>query len=188
MGTGDIGQEIAKVGKVFGMRVLALVRNKQHRGGRDAALQFVDQCFDSCEETAQFLSKCDYFVNCLPSTPHTRKMLGLKELAHCKKGSVFINVGRGDVVDDGCNQEEEGTTLLKALEEGYLEEVILDVFRGEPLHQDNKLWDHNRKSVVTPHVAAISLADDVSELFCENLKLYLEDKPLRFGIDWTKGY
>lgn len=68
------------------------------------------------------LAKSDYVCNLLPSTPKTRGLLDGDVLQPCaaRGGAVLINVGRGDIISE--------SSLLRALELGYLRGADLDVF------------------------------------------------------------
>jgi len=77
--------------------------------------------------------------------------------------------------------------LLSALNQGWLAGAVLDVFQQEPLPQESPLWTHPN-CTITPHVAAISLADDVAALFCENLIRYSQQKELLFLVNKEQGY
>ena len=49
------------------------------------------------------------------------------------------------------------------------------------------LWSHPRVTI-TPHVAAVSLPDDVAEVFAANFRKFLDGEPLDFVVDWERGY
>lgn len=81
------------------------------------------------------LSSVDYIVNVLPHTSETAGMLSGDVLKICaEKRPVFINVGRGSIIDEA--------SLLQALEKGWISAAILDVFPVEPLPTSSALWDH----------------------------------------------
>jgi phosphoglycerate dehydrogenase-like enzyme len=201
MGLGDIGRELARVGKAFDMQVMGLVSSKEryqhmlHSGA-------VDELFETHSSSAGgnhlapkrdidvFLSRCDYVVNALPSTAQTKGLLGLREFSACKPGAVFINIGRGDILNEGPHQDEakEGDVVLEAVDRGYLAGAVLDVFRSEPLAPPSRLWSTHPEVLVTPHVAAISYGRDVARLFKENLLRYVDGRELLFPVDWHKGY
>jgi phosphoglycerate dehydrogenase-like enzyme len=148
-------------------------------------------------------------VNALPSTPQTKGLLGLREFSACKPGAVFINIGRGDILneeadsiadegggDDDTNdkqvmmkkKKQEGDVILEALERGHIAGAVLDVFKSEPLAPPSRLWSAHPEVVVTPHVAAISFGRDVARLFRQNLVRYVAGLDLLFPVDWHKGY
>ena len=116
------------------------------------------------------LQSSNYMVNILPSTLQTRGLLSGDVLRHCAgEGSarrprppIFINAGRGDVVDEHA--------LVTALDSGWIGGAVHDVFQEEPLPKSSLLWSHD-KVLMTPHISAVSYADDVAQLFARNLAL-----------------
>ena len=99
-----------------------------------------------------------------------------------KPGSVLVNVARGEIVDED--------DLADALERGHLRGVALDVYVGEFEHlPPQRLWS-NPQVLITPHVSGASDEDrhGAIDLFCANLRAYLDGKPLRNVIDWQRGY
>lgn len=68
-------------------------------------------------EMSEFLGGIDYLINVLPSTPQTRHILSADLFKSCKKGMIFINVGRGDVIEEN--------SLVEALEKGYIAGAVL---------------------------------------------------------------
>ncbi|KAE8889724.1 hypothetical protein PF005_g265 [Phytophthora fragariae] len=92
---------------------------------------------------------------------------------------VFINVGRGDVIKE--------SELVKALDGGLLSKAVLDVFETEPLPKESPLWTHPAV-LLTPHVSALSLPEEVADVFVKNLELRLKDQPLQYAVDWANGY
>jgi len=99
-----------------------------------------------------------------------------------KPGSVFVNVARGEIVDEDA--------LAEALEHDLLRGAALDVYVGEFEHlPPARLWS-NPKVLITPHVSGAS--DDerhqAIDVFCDNLRDYLDGEPLRNVIDWERGY
>lgn len=92
---------------------------------------------------------------------------------------VLINIGRGSVIDD--------SELIKALDNHWISEAILDVFNEEPLPPSNPLW-HHEKVLITPHIAAKTRSSDVVQLFTENYNNFITGKPLKYVINWNQGY
>lgn len=174
MGFGDIGKHVCKVAKFFNMRVHVLKKTKSTESIADKFF-YVDEK----EQFEQFLSTADYLLNTLPSTKHTKGLLSGEVLKNCKKGSVFINVGRGDVIDEN--------SLLNALKNGWISAAVLDVFEEEPLPKTSQIW-RAPNVTITPHVSAMSFADEVCEAFFDNLKLFLDKKPLKYTVNWERGY
>ena len=97
----------------------------------------------------------------------------------CAKRPVLINVGRGDLISE--------SSVVEALDAGWIGEAALDVFETEPLPADSPLWARD-DVFVTPHVAALSRPEDVATVFAANLDRYFRGEPLLYEVDWGKGY
>ena len=190
LGCGDIGRCIGKVAKVFGMRVIGYVRtlpsNDEHHRSRsdDAASASASDVDEYTTDLTYALQSGDYIVSVLPSTPETRGLLSndVLSIASKEKGGlspVFINVGRGDVINE--------KSLLKALDEQWISGAILDVFEEEPLPTDSKLWSRS-DVIVSPHVSGLTQSSDVPKVFLTNYQRYIDGKELNFVVDWNKGY
>jgi phosphoglycerate dehydrogenase-like enzyme len=93
--------------------------------------------------------------------------------------AVFVNVGRGNAVDEAA--------LVKALQDGQLAAAILDVFDREPLPEGHPFWT-TPNLYMTFHTSAISYPEDITKLFVENYRLYREGKPLKYQVDFERGY
>jgi phosphoglycerate dehydrogenase-like enzyme len=171
VGLGSIGRAIARTAAHFNMRVLGMKRTS-------GQVDCVDQLFLPSEIDV-FLPQLDYLVLILPDTAESRKFIGSRELSLMKDSSILINVGRGATV----NQDE----LLAALESKRIGGAILDVFEEEPLPPDNPLWSMENV-VVTPHNSAYSFPGQVAEIFCENYLYFVEGEPLRYVVDFNRGY
>ena len=176
LGVGEIGQEIARVCKVgFGMKVLGLVSSTA--GGRSEPN--VDKLFDF-PRLPELLHEADYVCNVLPSTPRTRNLLSGEALSYCRlRRPVFINVGRGDVIDV--------PSLQHALKEGYISKAVLDVFDPEPLPPECPLWEHP-DVFISPHISSVTLDFQVAKVFGENFDRFVQEQPLNYVLDWSKGY
>jgi phosphoglycerate dehydrogenase-like enzyme len=96
-----------------------------------------------------------------------------------KKICYLINVGRGALIDEGA--------LAGALVEGELSGAVLDVFQTEPLPKESPLWNAPGL-IVTAHVAANSWPEDIARIFRENYRRYVAGEPLKYRIDFEKGY
>ncbi len=130
---------------------------------------------------AGLLATADAVVNTLPGTPYTEKLFSREVFAAMKPGTVFVNVGRGTVVDE--------EALLEALDNGQVSYACLDVFAVEPLPQDSPLWNHP-KVMVSPHTSALSAAENrlIAERFCSNLRTFLDGGELPHLVDTVHFY
>ncbi|KAL3852442.1 hypothetical protein ACJMK2_016079 [Sinanodonta woodiana] len=176
LGVGEIGKEIARSCKTFGMSVWGFTRTRPIGEKMCSAVD----TYKSGEELPELLQSCDYICNVLPSTKDTQNLLSGNTLSRCQeKRSIFINIGRGTVIDDA--------SLINALRKNWIGGAILDVFNTEPLPADSPLWSLPNV-IITPHISGTSLPLPVAEAFAANYTLYKEGKPLKFLYSWEHGY
>ena len=114
----------------------------------------------------ELLPQADAIVVSLPLTDETRGLLGRDRFARMRDGAIFVNVGRGGVVDEAA--------LVDALRSGKLRGAALDVFAEEPLPPESPLWELDNV-ILSPHTAALSVNENarIVDLFAENLRRYL---------------
>jgi D-3-phosphoglycerate dehydrogenase len=136
IGLGRIGRRVARLGRAFGMTVLA----------HDPALTPAEVAGDAIDLVAldEACARADYLTLHLPATPATRHLVDAARLARCRPGVRLVNTSRGELVD--------AAALLAALESGQVAGAGLDVFEQEP-PVDWALAQHP-SVVATPHVAA----------------------------------
>jgi phosphoglycerate dehydrogenase-like enzyme len=171
LGLGSIGTAIARYATFFGMRVLALagsVRKSPH----------VQQVIHR-GDFVSVASHVDYLVSTLPETDSTTHLVNESVLRALRPTAVFMNVGRGNVVDEAL--------LARALEEKWLARAVLDVFEEEPLPGSSPLWSLNNV-FVTGHTAGPSFPEDVVNVFLENLARFQANESLLYEVDFARGY
>jgi len=164
IGPGAIGLCVAKKCKALGMKVY---------GANPFPME--SELLDHCWLTPQLeemLAVSDFVVISAPLTDETRKMMNAERFAQMKQGSYLINIARGGIVDLDA--------LKDAVESGHLAGAGLDVTDPEPLPEDHPLWDVPGVTI-TGHVAAQSpyYFERALENYCENVRRYLADEPLR---------
>ena len=125
------------------------------------------------------LRSADIVVTLLPKTPETENLLDARRLTWLKPGAVILNPGRGALIDDAA--------LLAALDSGQVGHATLDVFRVEPLPQDNPYWAHPRVTV-TPHIAADTRATGAAKVLVENIRRGEAGEPFLHLVDRARGY
>ena len=130
-------------------------------------------------ELEKALQGVDFIVNLLPATTETVGMINRHFFQLVKQGAVFINVARGNIVNE--------TDLIAALDDQQLAHAILDVFTIEPLPKDHALWQHS-KITITPHCAALSNIETVSEQLVDNYKRMQEGLTLHNVVDTERQY
>ena len=114
----------------------------------------------------QAVARADAVVLAAPHTPATEGMLSRAIIARMKPGVVFINIGRGQLVDE--------EALTEALQSGAIGLAALDVAQIEPLPDASPLWDLPNV-LISPHSASTvaSENDAITEIFCHNIPLFL---------------
>lgn len=162
IGPGRIGREIARVARAFHMRVVAMGRETDP--ARTETLG-VDRLYRR-DELPTMLAEADCLVICAPMTPETEDLLGAAEFAALKPGAVFVNIGRGAIVDEAA--------LLAALQDGRIAFAALDVFREEPLPPESPFWALPNV-LVNPHSASTVDTENakIVDRFIENLGHFL---------------
>ncbi len=171
MGTGSIGRHIANTAGNLGVSSTGLSRSGAPSPEFDEVLPVA--------QLRDFLARADYLVSTLPQTPATDGLLDAAALAELPAHAYFINVGRGNVVDD--------EALAEALQGGRLAGAALDVFDEEPLPPDSPLWDTPNLSI-TAHVAAVSHPLLIVPIFVDNYRRYVEGRAMKYRVDFGAGY
>jgi phosphoglycerate dehydrogenase-like enzyme len=179
VGYGDIGRACAKLAHNFGMKIVALRRNPK-LSERDPLCQVV---YGTDKKSLnRLMSESDYIVCSAPSTIETRGMVNADAFQHVKENAVFINLGRGPVVDEDA--------LIEALQNGKLKGAALDVFSEEPLPTSNPLWDLDNV-LLSPHNMdqTATFMHEAAEFFVyENLPRFICGKNLLNPVDTKLGY
>ena len=178
VGAGGIGREVGRLCAAVGMRVVGTRRHPE----ADALLPpgFVE--IGGPADLDRYLPESDFVIVCCHWTPETTRLFDAKRFAAMKPGSVFVNVARGEIVDE--------EALADALARDHLRGAVLDVYVGEFEREPSaRLWS-DPKVLITPHISNMSDQDRHGgiDMFCENLRSYLDGQPLKNVIDWQRGY
>ena len=141
IGLGPIGREVCRLGKAFGMKVIAYDPlhprlRKTLRGRGISGIKIIG--LDKLLERSDVVSLHAHL------NPKTRYMINRKSLKKMKKGAVVINTARGGLIDQKALYEE--------LKSGHLGGAGLDVYEKEPLGKDPLAKLPN--VVLTPHVGS----------------------------------
>ncbi|MCM3707943.1 MULTISPECIES: D-2-hydroxyacid dehydrogenase [Cytobacillus] len=174
IGVGAIGGEIARLAKCFGMKVAGV-----NRSGREN--MWIDRIFPLSRLTG-ILPEADFIISVLPSTPETKYLLKDKHFAAMKNSAVFMNIGRGDLVEE--------KVLLSALEKHQISHAYLDVFEKEPLPVGHPFWGMENVTV-TPHLSSRTKNYLLRsfEIFKHNLHTYIKNnKDYMNVVDVERGY
>ncbi len=127
------------------------------------------------------LGRADIVVCACPETPDTRRAFDRRRLGELMSGALFVNVGRGSLVDE--------EALADALVQGTIGGALLDVTEREPLPKCSRLWDCNNV-ILSQHSGGGSVdeIDRKLQVFANNLQRYRQGKALVGQVDFRKGY
>lgn len=174
LGTGAIGQGIAKRLKGFGVTVLGMNTSGTPLADFDG--------MGTPKDLQGILRQADFVVVTLPLTPQTRGLIGKRELGWMKPSACLINMARGAVVDEGA--------LLDVLSDGKIGGAILDVFEQEPLPKEHPFWSLENV-LITPHVSGRSplYMSRALDIFSHNLRVFLSGQGDYVNLlDPDRGY
>lgn len=139
VGMGKIGEAVARRAKGFGMEILYHNRSRKHDA--ETELGAVYSSFEN------LVTNSDFVVSLAPLTPETRNLFTADVFAKMKKSAIFINAGRGPVVDE--------QALYDALKNGEIAAAGLDVFEKEPISADHPLLEMPNVTAI-PHIGSAS--------------------------------
>jgi len=163
IGKGVLGNQVARIAKVFGMKVM-FAEHKNAASCRPGRIPFME-----------VLEQSDVLTLHCPLSHDTYQLMGPKEFAMMKKTSLFINTARGALVDE--------KALADALIEGKIAAAGLDVLSSEPPTTNNPLLALAAQPnvLITPHTAWTSnqAMENAVQQTMENIAAFLNDKPIR---------
>jgi glyoxylate/hydroxypyruvate reductase A len=176
VGAGGIGAEVGRLCAALGMHVVGTRRHKPV----DLPPGFSE--IEAAGDLDRFLPAADVVMVCCQWTPETDRLFNADRFAAMKPGSILVNVARGEIIDEDA--------LVDALARGHLRGAALDVYVGEFEHNPPAaLWSDPRV-LITPHTSGQSDEDRHGgiDLFCANLRGWIDGRPMRNVIDWERGY
>jgi len=174
LGLGGIGRETARRAAGFGMKILAVDYN---RGDKPHYVTYIGLP----DELHGLLPRADFVLSTVPLTTQTFRYFDKDCFAKMKPSAYFINVGRGQTV----NQED----LVEALKNQRIAGAALDVTDPEPLPPDHPLWTMDNV-IITPHMSGRTVQTALLRklLFRENVRRFAHGEPLLNVVDKVKGY
>ena len=174
VGVGSIGRAIGRLLKQAGFEVSGVGRS-----ARDGDPDF-EQVY-GVDTLVQSLETADYVVLIPPLTDQTRGLFGTAEFSAMKTTARFINLGRGELVDEAA--------LIAALTSGAIAGAGLDVFSNEPLPENSPFWDL-KNCIVSPHMSGDyhGFKETVAEVFLDNFEHYRQGRELVNLVDKTLGF
>lgn len=135
----------------------------------------------SAERLDEALAAADVVVGTVPETDATVGVFDADRLSLLKPTALFVNLGRGSVVDEDA--------LAARLSDGRLGGAVIDVTVQEPLPPEHPFWACPN-TILTQHTGG-GTADEVDrkiEVFADNLARYRAGLPLVGIVDFAKGY
>jgi len=162
VGYGPIGQEVVRLATAFNMDPVIVRRTAQ--GDEPCPVRPLSDLLD-------VVAEADAIAVALPLTDDTRGMFSAEVIGAMQPHALFVNVGRGELVDQAA--------LSDALAAGRLGGAGLDVFDPEPLPADDPLWDLPNV-IITPHNSGSSdgTTERVAQIFLDNLGRFHRGEPL----------
>ncbi len=164
IGLGRVGSQVAKIGKAFGMEVMAWSENLN---------------LDNCKKLEvlpcskeDLIKNSDFLSIHVQGGERYKDCITLKELDKMKKTSFLINTSRGPII----NEDD----LIIALSTNVIAGAGLDVFGKEPLPENNKLR-FLPNALLTPHIGYVT-AENYAIFYnqmIENLEACVDNKPIR---------
>ena len=164
IGLGKVGTQVAKVGKAFGMQVMAWSENLN---------------LDTCKELdvlpcskEDLIKNSDFLSIHVQGGERYKNCITLKEMDKMKKTSFLINTSRGPII----NEDD----LIIALSTNVIAGAGLDVYEKEPLSENNKLR-FLPNALLTPHIGYVT-AENYHVYFTqmiESLEACVNGKPIR---------
>lgn len=174
VGTGNIGKEVGRLAKAFGMKTIGVNRSGHEAANMDVVIPQKD--------LVKKVSEADIVVNILPLTDKTTHFFNDTVFNAMQKRTLFLNVGRGPTVDT--------SHLIAALDTEQVAFAGLDVFETEPLETESPLWERS-DVLITPHISGIAehFKKRLFVIFEENLQAYLAGEELPKNlVDYERSY
>jgi D-3-phosphoglycerate dehydrogenase len=164
IGLGKVGSQVAKIGKAFGMQVIAWSENLDLSHAKELDVLPVSK--EDLLNTSDFIS-----IHVVMSDRY-KNLIKLKEFDMMKKSAFLINTSRGPIV----NEED----LIIALSTNIIAGAGIDVYEKEPLPADHKLRFLSN-ALLLPHLGYVT-AENYSLFYTqmlENLEACVKSKPIR---------
>lgn len=139
LGLGRLGTQVARVGRAFGMKLIAWSENLTAQRAYESGAERVDKDV--------LLQRSDILTIHTRLSSRTRGLIGARELAMMKPSALLVNTSRGPIVDE--------MALVEALRSGRIAGAGVDVFGQEPLPADHPLRAEPR-ALLTPHIGYVT--------------------------------
>jgi D-2-hydroxyacid dehydrogenase (NADP+) len=163
IGYGPIGENVVRLADAFGMQ--PVIVRRAARGSEPAPVR-------TLADLDEVVASVDVVVVALPLADETRGLISRDVIERMRPDALFVNVGRGELVDQGA--------LTDALRSGRLGGAGLDVFDREPLPADDPLWDLPNV-IITPHNSGTTDGhlERTAQIFVDNVGRFVRGDDLR---------
>jgi phosphoglycerate dehydrogenase-like enzyme len=171
IGLGNLGSQVATVGKAFGMSLVAWSQNLTAERAAQYGATLVSK--------DELLAQSDIATIHLVLSARTRGLIGTRELGLMQRTAYLVNTSRGPIVEE--------QALIQALQQGTIAGAGLDVFDEEPLPLDHP-FRRLENTVITPHLGYVTL--ETYRIFfgdaVEDIRAFLSGTPTRV-INASRG-
>ena len=164
MGLGKLGSMVAKVGKAFGMEIIAWSENLKIAEAEKHGVMAVTK--------EELFEKSDFLTIHYLLSDRSRNLVKYEDISKMKKTAFIINTSRGPII----NEDD----LIKALQDEIIAGAGLDVYAIEPLPENHKLR-FLPNVLLTPHIGYVTI-DNYAKWYnqmAENLQAFIDKKPIR---------
>ena len=164
MGLGKLGSMVAKVGKAFGMEIIAWSENLKIAEAEKHGVMAVTK--------EELFEKSDFLTIHYLLSDRSRNLVKYEDISKMKKTAFIINTSRGPII----NEDD----LIKALQDEIIAGAGLDVYAIEPLPENHKLR-FLPNVLLTPHIGYVTL-DNYAKWYnqmAEDLQAFLDGQPIR---------
>ena len=164
MGLGKLGSMVAKVGKAFGMEIIAWSENLKIAEAEKHGVMAVTK--------EELFEKSDFLTIHYLLSDRSKNLVKYEDISKMKKTAFIINTSRGPII----NEDD----LIKALQDEIIAGAGLDVYAIEPLPENHKLR-FLPNVLLTPHIGYVTL-DNYTKWYnqmAENLQAFLDGQPIR---------
>jgi phosphoglycerate dehydrogenase-like enzyme len=149
LGLGRIGSEVARIGRAFGMNLIAWSQNMTPQAAEAVGATLVSK--------NQLFEQADFLTIHVVFSSRTRGLIGAAELARMKPSARLVNTSRGPIVEE--------RELIRVLKNKQIAGAAIDVFNIEPLPPDHPFRALDNV-LATPHIAYVS--QDLYKTFYED--------------------
>jgi D-2-hydroxyacid dehydrogenase (NADP+) len=167
LGTGSIGQEVAKRLKAFDVKKIYGYKQTLE------SVPYFDEIVNDETGLEEIIRISDYLILALPLNSKTYHLINKNKLKLMKKNSLLINVARGEIIDQDA--------LVEVLKNKMIRGAGLDVTTPEPLPHNHDLWKLDNV-FITPHNASSSpyMKERLYEMTRDNIKLFVTGKEIKY--------